>query len=126
MNVRGLKRLFAQVPREVDKAIEEAMPDIIKDIQANFAQEKNPYGVPWTPSQSSGPLFGGTSGSIYSSFDSTYRGGTHILMNTDPVSPYHHYGTEHLPERKLLPDEGLTKAQMAILQEAVNKRLEKL
>lgn len=110
-----------------EDVLSRAAEKIERDIQSNFSAGADPYGVSWTPRrvEPSHPIMD-RSGTLKSSYVISSKSGTLSAKNTAPYSGFHQHGTVYLPQRLVLPKDGvLPESWFRIIIEEIESAFEK-
>ena len=107
--------------------LEDMSADIAKDMQSNYAQGKDPYGVAWKARKRAYPWpIMRKSGKLYRSLDITVSGPSLIVKrgNGAAYGAFHQSGTKHLPVRLIIPNhsKGLPQSWRKFFHQRVAKR----
>jgi len=110
-----------------EDALSRAAEKIEKDIKSNFSTGADPYGVSWTPRKvEPGHPIMDRSGTLKNSYRFSVKSGTLSVQNTAPYSGFHQNGTDYLPQRLVLPKDGvLPESWFRIIIEEIERAFEK-
>lgn len=76
-------------------------------VQEGFAKEQDPYGTSWEPKKyHNGRKILVASGDMQASYEVDIKKDGFRITNDVPYAGFHQSGTDHMPARKTIPDDG--------------------
>ncbi len=91
----------------IPKIVEAEASTLIDLLDKGFRTQTDPYGLKW-PANNDGSRFD-KAGTIRDSFSSSYTNNTATIESSLDFASFHQRGTNHLPRRRMIPDNGYGK-----------------
>lgn len=104
-NIQEIIRKYKDLHDNLTERIMQAESVVMLDqLDKGFKDQRSPYGPSWPPKKD-GTIFD-PSHDLQNSFVSDYTRDTATIKSEYTSAVYHQYGTDNLPERKMIPEEG--------------------